>query len=740
MGISESNPVIVGFDFSGDDMLRGELLALEQGLTVLYGLNGTGKSRLLRGIRGALLGVQTDVNISLIARATVNPGLDEFNRGQSWYRPTTEPRPFALAVAQELADPSDYFASPGQRSSERQLKSAQVEAVITAHIVFKVGREDPELKAEVLEDRFFLLAPTGTEDAPSWAAYAVADASRPAAQKATAQIAKLEETFPNEEDFEDEVVWDDEVDAHNSRMADAPVMNTQGFVARGPRKAWIEPAKVTLYEAGLIDLDFEEPMNLVGPIDFSVDVLDLERDAVNATNDYIAQIVAGSLQDAGRFEENGAFDGTFPLGNPERVSEYWRDLEDERRANAHDLVERTITEAADQLGERVTSALGDVLLDHLVARLEVAPPALRAAVPSLEWRFHRASTDRVKVGLAELSKAERLWAERSINEAIYWHRREHDEQQVGSLRPVVYLLDEPEAALHRAAEAFMARSLLARAKDPRHVLMVATHSPELLDTTEARLIGLQHTQTRLDPTVRQLDLGDRGLLGELGLTPSDLLRWPRVLLLVEGLHDEVLLDHYLGDRLRAARVDVLVLRGGTRLPLTVDSRVLFEHTEAHVVGLVDNEDAENLSTTWEGAQEAAVQGDTQAAIDIVLAGIPRTRSEADFIRDWLTGALRRGLDGRITPYALERADIIDYLPVAAFVPSATSWDALRAEHQAARKGAPKSTAREFKAWLRTKHAADFTEETLRSAAKGTTVPAEFEMLMKTLESISARKG
>jgi ABC-type hemin transport system ATPase subunit len=54
--IVDPGPVIVGFDFSGDEMLRGEMLTLEQGLTVRYGLNGTGKSRLLRGIRGALLG------------------------------------------------------------------------------------------------------------------------------------------------------------------------------------------------------------------------------------------------------------------------------------------------------------------------------------------------------------------------------------------------------------------------------------------------------------------------------------------------------------------------------------------------------------------------------------------------------------------------------------------------------------------------------------------------------------
>lgn len=735
---ADTDVAVVGFDFSGDDMLRGDLLSFEQGLTVLYGLNGTGKSRLLRGIRGALLGIQTDVNISLVARATVTAGIEEFTR-QATLSQASVARPFALAIAQELAHPSDYLASPGQRSSERRLLTETVEAVIWNHIEDMVGVEYPKLRAEVLEDRLFLLAPTGTEGAPSWSAYAVADASRPGARGVIARVAEVNETFPDDDDDED--AYAEAFDSYVDRMRAVPILEeaAQVFTAYGPRAASIQPFSVALYNVQMNDLEYEGPISIGGAIDFGLDVLDLERAAVDSTEDYFARLVAGALDSDWRPEAGGEFDGTFPLGKPERLQRLWHRLDEPKRDDAARLVERTVAEAAAQLGERVTTTLSDVLLDPLVARLEVAPPALRTAVPTLEWRFYRAARDWVIVGMQSLSKAERQWAERSINEAIYWHKRDHDEQLDGSLRQVVYLLDEPESALHRAAEAFMARSLRARASDPRKALIVATHSPELLDTTEARLIGLQHAQTPHGPTVRQLDLSDRSLLGELGLTPSDLLRWPRVLLLVEGMHDEILLDHYLSDRLRAARVDVLVLRGGTRLPLTVDSRVLFDHTEAHVVGLVDNENAENLQTTWERAQEAAVQGDTGAAIDIVLAGIPRERPEADFIRDWLTRALEHGLDGRITPYALERADVIEYLPVEEFIPLAGSWEALKQEHRVARETV-KGTAKEFKPWLQITYGVEITEDTLRAAAEGTPVPAELELFMKTLEAISARRG
>ncbi|WP_309065800.1 ATP-binding protein [Microbacterium sp.] len=60
---------ILGFELTGDPLLEGEFLPLRQGLTVLYGLNGAGKTRLIRGVRAALLGVRDDIEIGMIVRA-----------------------------------------------------------------------------------------------------------------------------------------------------------------------------------------------------------------------------------------------------------------------------------------------------------------------------------------------------------------------------------------------------------------------------------------------------------------------------------------------------------------------------------------------------------------------------------------------------------------------------------------------------------------------------------------------
>ena len=67
---------IVGFELLGDPVLGGEFMAFGDGLNVLYGLNGTGKTRLLTGIRNSLPGIASCVRVGLIARVHEPTALD----------------------------------------------------------------------------------------------------------------------------------------------------------------------------------------------------------------------------------------------------------------------------------------------------------------------------------------------------------------------------------------------------------------------------------------------------------------------------------------------------------------------------------------------------------------------------------------------------------------------------------------------------------------------------------------
>jgi len=153
--------------------------------------------------------------------------------------------------------------------------------------------------------------------------------------------------------------------------------------------------------------------------------------------------------------------------------------------------EELLTAVAEELAQQVTVALSEVLLDGPVANLHIADPRDRFTQAPVEWWFSRGNRGHRDLRLEQLSRAERSWAQYIIREELFWHRRSSalfmKTGENDMLRPVLTLLDEPEGALHRAAEAHMARSLRRRAADPRKWILAATHSPELLDAPDARI-------------------------------------------------------------------------------------------------------------------------------------------------------------------------------------------------------------------------------------------------------------
>jgi hypothetical protein len=81
-------------------------------------------------------------------------------------------------------------------------------------------------------------------------------------------------------------------------------------------------------------------------------------------------------------------------------------------------------------------------------------------------------------------------------------------------------------------------------------------------------------------------------------TQSDLLRRQRVILLVEGLHDQIVLEGLLGDELRRSRVHMVPIRGGRQLPAALESQLLFDFTDALIVPVLDNLSAEHVNDVW----------------------------------------------------------------------------------------------------------------------------------------------
>ncbi|MCR2824313.1 hypothetical protein [Microbacterium sp. zg.Y909] len=753
---------IVGLIISRDVLLEAQQpLELGAGLNVVYGLNGAGKSRLLAAIENALLGADGATNVALVIRIHRDGEEEVTTEEGALAQIRAYGRTPAQAIAAALATPRDFpledreFAAPLDQRSPRP---GAVRELLDEWVRARAGEGTP-VASEISKDSLFLLAPTGTRSVPSWNVWPVADMRKPEASAALRELDEFHERYAN-------MLGDnpDMLDAHGD-LEDA-ASNSPLFASEwneiwslGLNRHLLEPTPLMAYQVGEHSADQVEPVRVSGKIDFGLELVDTSREANDATRAHFG-VLHSYLSSAAGGEDKAALslrtfrEGGIRLLDPDVRERLVADAEPEvdwshelkRLFPAHEeehdsgvditAVEAVMKEVTSELEVRVNAILQSVLLDAPAASLHIESPFLRFVREPLVWKFGRRS-----LRLRDLSRAEQLWASRAIHEAIHAQMRDLALGESGS-RTTMLIVDEPEAALHRGAEAHMAATLRRRACDDV-ILVAATHSPELLDAPEGRVIevkrgGGSHGRS----LIHELDQSDRTTLAELGLMPSDLLRWPRVILLVEGEHDDVLLDHFLGDRLRAARVRVLPLHGGSKLPGTVDSQVLFEHTDAHVVAVLDNMRAARLREVWERAVDLAARGEPMKAKAAVLDGLPddkkRKGDEAGYMRSWLTKAIDAGLASRATPYGLEEVDIIRYLSVAEIVPDAESWDELDKQHQdelaAARPDRRPPT--DFKKWLAVRRKVDINPAVLRRAADRTSLPRDFARLMKMLEALS----
>jgi hypothetical protein len=267
-------------------------------------------------------------------------------------------------------------------------------------------------------------------------------------------------------------------------------------------------------------------------------------------------------------------------------------------------------------------------------------------------------------------------------------------------------------------------------------LLVASHSPELLNVTGA------HLHWANESGIRPFDGADLGRLEELGLLPSDLLAMTRVILLVEGHHEEVIFESMIGESLQRSGTYILPMNKGSRLASVADSQVLFDFTDATVIGLLDNLRTADVQSLWDDAIALRAERGLAEAVDYINKSLPgKEKSENIFMKQWLTNAISADIPtSRILPFGLAKPDVVQYLPVKAFVAKADSWEALEEEHKAlVESGQLKKPelVRNFKAWLTQSKKAQFTDDAILEAVKSMDhVPDDFLRLAEACDSAS----
>lgn len=763
---------IKGFEITGDAVLQDQFLPLEDGLTVVYGLNGAGKSRLLKGIRKALLGEGSDIGVFLVVQTKPDAWeSDEYPFRHHKFKSATAPPTLRYAIAEMIAGATPELSFRNlEFESVDSLSPKQVEDAINEVFEYRLKSTDSDLEKEIFNGQFFLLRPLGISNGPRWEAWPAYDSARPAAKAHLAIYEKL--------------VAEDNGDA---RVSDAtehldlgpivPPSDSFIFIASGGKR--FKPTRFIPFDAD----ELESPLTLgsimltpsTPVLDFGLDLIDASSDANIASTELLGSIAMHtarlSMDELARAASPHVLEAHgMPPEQHTRIARVINSYLTEDSVRFYETsgtkpgVEIPVRHFSAQITERVQEYFQSVMGDSPAPTLHLTAPEDRFTRPAAVWEFHTEypgephdwAGPSLPLELGDMSSAEQTWLQLAIADALYWTKREIEHGEV--LRSALTIIDEPEAALHRSAESRMAHALIELAmSDPRRIILVATHSPELLDHPRANLIEVKRNTGQLSrddhaygakhprSTVQPLELNDRDSLHALGLNPSDLLRWTKIFLLVEGHHEQIILEKLFLPRLQKARVEIIPLEGAKNLSKTVDSYALFKFTRAHVVGLVDNLQHQAVQESWDKARELRSTTSEQAAVDHINrtlnspSGKRGSQDEVGFIRSWLVKALESELDSRLSPHALAQKDILDYLPVKSFVPTATSWNELWEQFAEARKTRPEKTPKQFKKWLAGRgNSKPLNDDTILEAVTAlTSVPQEFEQLMKRLEAISS---
>lgn len=336
-------------------------------------------------------------------------------------------------------------------------------------------------------------------------------------------------------------------------------------------------------------------------------------------------------------------------------------------------------------------------------RCDIAPVEQWLTGPPLQWLADDVDGP-ADLPLQELSQAQKRWADIAITAALV--------EFTASGGRAVMLLDEPEQALHSLAVRTMARGLEQLSQIIGVDILTATHAAALLDSSEAQLLHVTRDgggATR----VHRLDGLDEEALERFGMTKADLLQLTRVFVVVEGLHDQVVLEETCSLELRQARARMIAMRGVAHAPSLLDAQFLLRFTDSCFLVVMDAVEPTVVDQTWAKAQDIwRSTRDLDQVHAELKAHLPALNSaENKYLRELMLSSIGAGQGHRVRFQTLPAPDVIYYLPIESFTSSGGSWRELADEHQKS------GTKKNFKTWLTNARGLSFEEDDIRNAAR-----------------------
>lgn len=338
--------------------------------------------------------------------------------------------------------------------------------------------------------------------------------------------------------------------------------------------------------------------------------------------------------------------------------------------------------------------------------------------------------------LAELSFAQGRTAAIAIHIAVARLAAEYDRVNMNAFGerifgrplpaddlPPLFLIDEPEAGLHPTAREHLADGLRTLGEQGAGAFVCATHEPAFLARAEA----LIHFSKELE-RCHAFDISRRQLLESFdgeepiqGLRAEDSWLFSSCIALVEGEHDEALINVMIGDALRDLGAVVVKMGGTHRASSAAQPDLLLRATRAQLLVVVDNAAESSVIRNWDRVRELIDGERTSEALDLWEHSRPRSRragqrggrNEEETLHVIGGVALRMGYADRVSFFGFPVRDVQELLPPTSFGLPFEGWG----EPRGLWRGDPKGHELSLKQWINRKYPKHaITTQSIKKAA------------------------
>jgi hypothetical protein len=384
-------------------------------------------------------------------------------------------------------------------------------------------------------------------------------------------------------------------------------------------------------------------------------------------------------------------------------------------------ISQFLAESAASLSFSATQLFAEFFSDAPELQLQITDPdSWFAGTQRIEWLAKTSNAESFPI--SELGSAHLRFANFAINSALQKPTVVSDPTFGGHADPTtVALIDEPERALHSSGE----EEVFAHLVNLGDIVVAATHSSKLIADSSVNMLhivrgshGTNSVSSYLGGITGHPLKSPSKIAQELGVRLADLVSVVKVVLLVEGPQDELIINFMCPEVEGPIDVLCIPLMGYEDMPQLANSRFLTTMTDAQIVVVTDNANNKLLTELKRMATEHRDKGWAWRKVfdEARNRKHPEPTREERALADLLESVVSNNRESRFHVFGSSQHDIAMYLPADKICKEFSSWDDLENAFLADRgRGWKRGDGRLLKMWVNAKPGGRYKLPGIRTA-------------------------